>query len=48
MTETPPARSQPVVDIAHPAHNPFDMPRPRRNNGVTAAIILSDTKKKIN
>jgi len=41
MTETPPAQSQPVVDIAHPSHNPFDVPRPRRNNGVTAAIVLS-------
>ena len=30
-----------MVDIAHPAHNPFDVPRPRRNNGVTVAIVLS-------
>jgi len=34
MTETQP-------DIAHPSHNPFDLPRPRRNNGVIVAIILS-------
>src|SRR3954468_6950615 len=35
MTETGP------VDIAHPAHNPFDMPRARQSKGVTIAIIAS-------
>ena len=28
-------------DITHPGHNPFDAPRKKRNNGVTAAIIGS-------
>ena len=38
MTETPPVKS---VDVAHPAHNPFDVPRPRRNNGIIAAIVFA-------
>src|SRR5208282_6187959 len=28
-------------DIAHPSHNPFDLPRPRQNNGLVVAIIFS-------
>jgi protein TonB len=45
MTETPPTPTAgavaPASDVAHPAHNPFDLPRPRRNNGVIVAIVLS-------
>ena len=40
MTDTPPAR-RPPVDIAHPAHNPFDIPRPRSNNGRLRSAIAS-------
>ena len=33
--------SNPVVDVAHPAHNPFDMPPPKRNKGVAVALIAT-------
>lgn len=28
-------------DLTHPGHNPFDDPRPKRNKGMTVAIIIS-------
>ena len=34
MSSTPP-------DIAHPAHNPFDMPRPKQRTGMWVAIGIS-------
>ena len=40
MTDTPPA-SAPAIDIAHPSHNPFDLPRPRRNNGLIIGLVVA-------
>jgi periplasmic protein TonB len=40
MTESNRAPQTPA-DVAHPAHNPFDMPRPRRNNGLLIAIVVT-------
>ena len=39
MTSTPP--SPPPVDIAHPAHNPFDLPRAKQRTGLWVAIAVS-------
>jgi protein TonB len=28
-------------DVAHPGHNPFDDPRPKKNKGVTIALLIA-------
>ncbi|HET9160643.1 MAG TPA: energy transducer TonB, partial [Caulobacteraceae bacterium] len=34
MTDTP-------RDIAHPGHNPFDAPRPKRSKGLMIALVVA-------
>jgi len=41
MSETPPVTTDGPVDVAHPAHNPFDLPRPRNRNGLWLAILVA-------
>ena len=28
-------------DVAHPGHNPFDDPRPKKNKGLTVALLVA-------